>query len=141
MKSAGLWESTTVLISADHPYRESEALDGKSDPRVPFLLKLAEAQIELSKLEDIGLTYIVGGRPDQIRVEPNPERLAVYGVTLAIYSLPVLQGILTYARQTMRGFIQGAARPLRLSAIECGGLLEENCSDLPAKLKLIRGGK
>ncbi len=37
---------------------------------------------ELVKTEDVGLTYIVGGRPDQIRVEPDPERLALAGVTL-----------------------------------------------------------
>ncbi len=39
--------------------------------------------IELAKLEDVGLSYIVGGRPDQIRVEPDPEKLSLYGVTLA----------------------------------------------------------
>jgi len=39
-------------------------------------------QIELAKLEDIGLTYLSGGRPDQIRVEPDPEKLSLYGVTL-----------------------------------------------------------
>ena len=33
-------------------------------------------------MPDLGLSYIVGGRPDQIRVEPDPERLALYGVTL-----------------------------------------------------------
>jgi len=38
---------------------------------------------ELAKLEDVGLSYLVGGRPDQIRVEPDPERLSLYGVTLA----------------------------------------------------------
>lgn len=37
---------------------------------------------ELIKVEDVGLTYIAGGRPDQIRVEPDPERLSLYGVTL-----------------------------------------------------------
>ncbi|HYH36985.1 MAG TPA: efflux RND transporter permease subunit [Azospirillum sp.] len=37
---------------------------------------------ELVKVEDVGLTYVSGGRPDQIRVEPDPERLALYGVTL-----------------------------------------------------------
>ena len=41
-----------------------------------------ELQHELSKVDDIGGTYIVGGSPNQIRVEPDPERLAVYGVTL-----------------------------------------------------------
>ena len=48
------------------------------------LFHIAEnLQVELAKLEDVGLSYIVGGRPDQIRVEPVPEKLANYGVTLA----------------------------------------------------------
>ncbi|WP_404385532.1 efflux RND transporter permease subunit [Caenispirillum salinarum] len=37
---------------------------------------------ELMKVENVGLTFIAGGRPDQIRVEPDPEKLALYGVTL-----------------------------------------------------------
>ena len=41
-----------------------------------------ELQHELVKVPNIGLTYIVGGSPNQIRVEPDPERLAVFGVTL-----------------------------------------------------------
>ncbi|WP_319531894.1 efflux RND transporter permease subunit [uncultured Cohaesibacter sp.] len=41
-----------------------------------------ELRVELSKLDDVGLTYIVGGQTDQIRVEPNPEKLALYGITL-----------------------------------------------------------
>ena len=39
-------------------------------------------QHELIKVDNIGLTYIVGGSPNQIRVEPDPERLALYGITL-----------------------------------------------------------
>ncbi|PHS78822.1 MAG: multidrug transporter AcrB [Rhodospirillaceae bacterium] len=42
-----------------------------------------ELKHELTKVKDVGLTFIVGGRADQIRVEPDPERLALYGVTLA----------------------------------------------------------
>jgi hypothetical protein len=49
MEAAGVWDSTTVLFTSDHPYRDSEALDGKSDPRIPYLVKFA-AQKE-------GLTY------------------------------------------------------------------------------------
>ena len=41
METAGVWDSTTVLLSADHFYRNATLLDGKSDHRVPFLLKLA----------------------------------------------------------------------------------------------------
>jgi arylsulfatase A-like enzyme len=41
MENAGTWDSTTVLFTSDHPYREAMQLDGKSDPRIPYILKLA----------------------------------------------------------------------------------------------------
>jgi multidrug efflux pump subunit AcrB len=37
---------------------------------------------ELMKVDNVGLTYVSGGNPQQIRVEPDPEKLALYGVTL-----------------------------------------------------------
>ena len=54
------------------------------------LTRLAhELQVEVSKLPDIGLTYIVGEQPDEIRVEPDPEKLSLYGVTLQQLSAKV----------------------------------------------------
>ena len=41
MENAGVWDSTTVLFTSDHGYRDAEALDGKSDSRIPYILKLA----------------------------------------------------------------------------------------------------
>ena len=41
MERAGQWDRTVLLLSADHPFRSSRSLDGKSDSRVPFLLKFA----------------------------------------------------------------------------------------------------
>jgi arylsulfatase A-like enzyme len=41
MENAGVWDSTTLLFTSDHPYREAEQLDGKRDPRIPYILKLA----------------------------------------------------------------------------------------------------
>ena len=41
-----------------------------------------ELQHELAKVDNVGSTYLVGGDPNQIRVEPDPERLSLYGVTL-----------------------------------------------------------
>ncbi len=41
-----------------------------------------ELQHELVKVDNVGLSYIVGGRADQIRVEPDPEKLALYGISL-----------------------------------------------------------
>ncbi|UDL90703.1 efflux RND transporter permease subunit [Mesorhizobium sp. PAMC28654] len=47
------------------------------------LTRLAhELQVEVAKLPDIGLTYIVGEQPEAIQVEPDPEKLALYGITL-----------------------------------------------------------
>ncbi|MFG1339081.1 efflux RND transporter permease subunit [Xanthobacter autotrophicus] len=42
-----------------------------------------ELQADIAKLPDIGLTYMVGEQPEQIRVAPDPERLSLYGITLA----------------------------------------------------------
>ena len=54
----------------------------------------------------------------------------VYGLTLALYSLPLRQGLVGYASQVTRGFIHSAARPLRLSEMECRALLNELCGHL-----------
>ncbi|MBW7849419.1 MAG: efflux RND transporter permease subunit [Rhodospirillales bacterium] len=61
-----------------------------------------ELQHELVKVDDIGLTYIVGGRQDQIRVEPDPERLALYGITL--------NQLVEKVRNANRSFLVGAVR-------------------------------
>ncbi|WP_395647608.1 efflux RND transporter permease subunit [Terricaulis sp.] len=42
-----------------------------------------ELQTELMKIQDVGLTFIVGGRPQEIRVAPDPGRLSLYGVPLS----------------------------------------------------------
>ncbi|MBS0278211.1 MAG: efflux RND transporter permease subunit [Proteobacteria bacterium] len=39
-------------------------------------------QAELVKVDNVGLTYISGGTPNEISVEPDPDKLALYGVTL-----------------------------------------------------------
>jgi multidrug efflux pump subunit AcrB len=47
------------------------------------LYELAKkVQAELDKVDNVGLTYIAGGTADQISVEPDPEKLSLYGVTL-----------------------------------------------------------
>jgi hypothetical protein len=37
----GTWYRTTILLTTDHSFRASKALDGKADHRIPFLLKMA----------------------------------------------------------------------------------------------------
>ncbi|UPT62263.1 MAG: efflux RND transporter permease subunit [Hyphomonadaceae bacterium JAD_PAG50586_4] len=41
-----------------------------------------ELQSELMKVDDVGLSFIVGGRPQEIRIAPDPGRLALFGVPL-----------------------------------------------------------
>ena len=57
---------------------------------------------ELVKVDNIGLTYISGGSPQQIRVEPDPEKLALHGVTL--------QQLVAKVRDANRSFVAGAVR-------------------------------
>jgi multidrug efflux pump subunit AcrB len=47
------------------------------------LTRLARAlQTEVTKTDNVGLTYIVGEANEAIRIAPDPDRLALYGVTL-----------------------------------------------------------
>lgn len=47
------------------------------------LQELAEKlRKEIVKIDDIGLTYIARGNAEEIRIEPDPEKLASYGITL-----------------------------------------------------------
>ncbi|MCO5091371.1 efflux RND transporter permease subunit [Bosea sp. (in: a-proteobacteria)] len=71
------------------------------------LTRLArELKVEIAKLPDIGLTYIVGEQPEQFRVEPDPEKLSLYGITL----------------QQLAAKIEGANRSFRLGLVrEEGG--------------------
>jgi hypothetical protein len=40
MAAAGEWDRTTVVVTADHWYRDADTLYGRIDRRVPFLVKL-----------------------------------------------------------------------------------------------------
>ena len=61
-----------------------------------------ELQHELAKVDNVGGAYIVGGSESQIRVEPDPEKLAVYGVTL--------NQLVSKLTNANRSFVVGALR-------------------------------
>lgn len=71
-----------------------------------------ELRASLAKLEDVGLTYIVGEQPEEIRVEPNPEALARAGVTLQQLAAK-LEGA---NRSFQAGQVRDAGRQLSLVA-------------------------
>ena len=41
IEEAGLSDRTSLVLTSDHAYRSADLVDGKKDPRVPFVLKLA----------------------------------------------------------------------------------------------------
>jgi len=61
-----------------------------------------QLQAELVKTDNVGLTYISGGSPQQIRVEPDPAKLALFGVTL--------QQLVDKVRDANRSFQSGSVR-------------------------------
>ena len=61
----------------------------------------------------------------------------VYGLTLAMFSLPLRQGLQNYVEQTMRGFLRGAARPLHLTEAESAVLLAECFSTVPGTVREV----
>ncbi len=66
------------------------------------LTRLArELQVEIAKLPEVGLTYIVGEQPEELRIEPDPEQLSLYGITL----------------QQLAGKIEGANRSFRVAGV------------------------
>jgi multidrug efflux pump subunit AcrB len=59
-------------------------------------------QAELVKVPDMGLTYIAGSDPEEIRVEPDPGKLSLFGVTL--------QQLAAKVRDANRSFVAGQVR-------------------------------
>lgn len=64
-----------------------------------------ELRSEVAKVDNVGLSYLVGETGEAIRVAPNPERLALYGVTL----------------QQLSSKITGANRSLPTGLVRDGG--------------------
>ncbi|UFS68384.1 efflux RND transporter permease subunit (plasmid) [Paracoccus denitrificans] len=64
-----------------------------------------ELRTELAKIDDVGLTYLIGETDEAIRIAPDPGRLALYGITL----------------QQLAGKVQGANRALPAGLLRDGG--------------------
>ncbi len=73
----GINDVAIVVLTIEPKAEQS----GRWDPNGLFQVA-QELQHELVKVDDVGLSYIVGGGPSQIRIEPDPERLSLYGITL-----------------------------------------------------------
>ena len=71
------------------------------------LRALAERlRTEMLKVPDVGLTFVVGGRSEAIRIVPDPARLASQGVPLSA----LMEGVQQAARQFPAGVVRGQGR-------------------------------
>ena len=69
-------------------------------------------QTEVAKTDNVGITYLVGDTMDAIRIAPDPERLALYGVTLQ-----QLAGKVSQANRTLNtGKLRDAGQQIDLVA-------------------------
>lgn len=92
-----------------------------------------ELLAQLVQVEDVGRSFIVGGRPDQIRVEPDPERLALFGVTL--------NQLVDKVRSANRSFMVGSVRTQGGSLPALAGQTLQGTADIGQLLVTTRDGR
>ncbi|MBD3786688.1 MAG: efflux RND transporter permease subunit [Sphingomonadales bacterium] len=61
-----------------------------------------ELQTEVTKIENVGLSYIVGEAHEAIRIAPDPEKLALYGITLQQLSRKIEQANRSFSTGRLR---------------------------------------
>ncbi len=92
-----------------------------------------ELQHEFAKIDNVGTTYIVGGAPSQIRVEPDPELLSLYGVTL--------NQLVDKLENANRSFLVGAFRENGRSIPVMAGQTLRGAPDIGLLLITTRDGR
>ena len=98
------------------------------------LYELAEKlRSELVKADDIGLTYISGGSPQTIRVEPNPDKLSLYGITL--------QQLAAKVKDANRSFLAGSVRDAGIVRNVAAGQTLTGIPDIGLLLIATRDGR
>ena len=88
---------------------------------------------ELIKVENIGTSFIAGTAPEQIRVEPDPEKLSLYGVTL--------QQLIGKVRDANRSFVAGTVRDGGISRVLSAGHTLRGVPDIGLLLIGTRDGR
>lgn len=98
------------------------------------LYELAEKlRAELMKVDNIGLTYISGGAAQQIRVEPDPEKLSLFGVTL--------QQLVAKVKDANRSFLAGQVRGAGIVRNVAAGQTLSGIPDIGLLLITSRDGR
>ena len=88
---------------------------------------------ELIKVDNIGTSYIVGTGPEQIRVEPDPEKLSLFGVTL--------QQLIGKVRDANRSFVAGAVRDAGVTRTLAAGQTLRGVPDIGLLLLTTRDNR
>ncbi len=93
----------------------------------------SKLQSEMIKIDDVGLSYIAGSDPEEVRVEPDPEKLSLYGITL--------QQLLAKIRDANRSFLAGMVREGgRMTTVNAGQTLS-GIPDIGLLLVTTRDGR
>jgi len=92
-----------------------------------------ELQHEITKVSGVGETFIDGGSPSEIRVEPDPEKLALYGVTL--------EQLISKVQNANRAFLAGAFREDGKSVPVVVGQTLQGIPDIGLLLITTRDGR
>ena len=66
---------------------------------------------EVAKVEDVGLTFMVGGRPLQVNVEPDAARMALHGVTLGA----LIDAVRQASRSIPGGLLRNEGKAVQVS--------------------------
>tara|TARA_R110000782_G_scaffold78293_5_gene156028 strand:+ start:8080 stop:11304 length:3225 start_codon:yes stop_codon:yes gene_type:complete len=93
---------------------------------------------EIAKVEDVGLTFIVGGQREALRIVPDPARLAAHQVPLGSLIEAVSQANRSFPAGTVRENGQAAmvvAGQMLRSADELGGLTVRSITGAPVYLR------
>jgi multidrug efflux pump subunit AcrB len=90
-------------------------------------------QGELVKIPDMGITYLAGSDPEEIRVEPDPEKLSLFGVTL--------QQLVGKVREANRSFVAGRVRDAGTMRTVAGGQTLLGIPDIGLLLIGTRDGR
>ena len=93
----------------------------------------SKLQTELTKVENIGTSYIAGSSAEEIRVEPDPERLARYGITL--------QQLIGKLRDANRAFVAGSVRDGGMNRVVAAGQTLQGVPDIGLLLVGARDGR
>ncbi len=88
---------------------------------------------ELTKVDNIGTSAIVGTGPEEIRVEPDPEKLSLYGVTL--------QQLIGKVRDANREFVAGSVRDAGVMRTLAAGQTLRGVPDIGLLLLTTRDGR